>query len=319
VLTFLSPLSVLIAVGCVVPLFVLSRVRGKGRRTRASIGLPEPPSRWYVVPFAAIVLAAGLVGLAAAQPVVEFEETRRVRTDAEVFIVLDTSRSMLAKERPGQPSRIARSKAAAQALRDALSAVPVGLASITDRALPHLFPSGDEEAFRVTLARSIGIENPPPIGTFLARVTRLEAIAAFATRGFFSPTARKRLLVVLTDGETLPWRERLDVLLRRPPGIRTVFVRFGNTDERVFAGRLPEPGYRPDPGAHETLERFASSAGGTAFTESELPTVTRSVREIVGDGPTVVRGERSEHVALAPYLAGAAFFPLVLLLWRRDR
>ena len=271
------------------------------------------------MPASAIALAAGLVGLAGAQPVIEFEETQRVRTDAEVFIVLDTSRSMLAKERPGTPSRIARSKAAAQALRDALPALPVGLASITDRALPHLFPTATGETFRVTLARAIGIQRPPPIGTLQSRSTKLDAIAVFATRGFYSPNARNRLLIVLTDGETQPWRERLDVLFRRPPGVQTVFVQFGSLDERVFAGHLPEPGYRPDPSARKTLDRFAAAVGGAVFSERELAAAKRRVRVVVGSGPTVVRGERREHVALAPFLAGAALLPVALLLWRRDR
>jgi hypothetical protein len=42
-------------------------------------------------------------------------------------------------------------------------------------------------------------------------------------------------------------------------------------------------------------------------------------REIVGSGPTVVQGHRPDRIVLAPYLAAAAFLPLTLLLWRRDR
>jgi hypothetical protein len=32
-----------------------------------------------------------------------------------------------------------------------------------------------------------------------------------------------------------------------------------------------------------------------------------------------VEGEKRNRLALAPYLAGAIFLPLTLLLWRRDR
>jgi hypothetical protein len=32
-----------------------------------------------------------------------------------------------------------------------------------------------------------------------------------------------------------------------------------------------------------------------------------------------VQGEKRNRLALAPYLAGAIFLPLTLLLWRRDR
>ena len=90
-------------------------------------------------------------------------------------------------------------------------------------------------------------------------------------------------------------------------------------DERVFAGRLPEPGYRSDPTADETLERFAAIVNGNTFTEGQRAEIQGSLRKLLGDGPTVVRGERNEHVALAPYLAASAFLPLLLVLWRRER
>jgi hypothetical protein len=318
--SLLSPLSLLVALGCVVPLLALTRVRAKARQVRSVVGLPEPSARSYVVPIAAVVSAGALVGLAAAQPVVEFEETSRLRTDAEALIVLDTTRSMLARPSRTARPRLARAKDLALELRLAVPTVPVGLASLTDRTLPHLFPSIDEQAFRATLMRSIGIERPPPVGGFLSRATKLESIASVATQGYFSPTARLRVLVVLTDGESVqPSGSRLDLAFRRPPEIRSLFVHVWGAEERVYAGRLPEPGYRSDPTARDTLERFATIVGGTVFTETQRSELGSSLRKILGSGPTVVRGERNEHVALAPFLAGSAFLPLLLLLWRRDR
>jgi hypothetical protein len=320
-LTFLSPAAALIFVGCCLPLVALHRVRSKGRRTRLALALPEPRRRWYVLPIAALVTAATLVGLAAAQPVVQFDRTTRVRTDAEAIIAIDTTRSMLARQGRRGPTRLARAKAAALELRQAIPTVPVGIASMTDRTLPYLFPSPDEDPFRATLKRAVGIENPPPSQSLISsRVTRLESLASVATQGFYSPRARERVLVVLTDGESLaPTKANLDAIFAQPPGIRTVLVQFWHSGERVYAGRLPEPGYRPDPTARATLDRFASEVGGVAFSESQLGEAKRAIREDLGSGPTVVRGETRDHVALAPYLAGAAFFPLVLLLWRRDR
>jgi hypothetical protein len=318
--SLLSPLSLLVALACLLPLLALTRVRAKARRVREGLTLPEPRRRWYAVPVTALVLVGALVGLAAAQPVVEFEETNRMRTDSEVLIVLDTTRSMLARQNRTALPRIARAKALALELRTTIPTVPVGLGSLTDRTLPHLFPSIDEQAFRTTLARSIGIERPPPVGGFLSRATKLESISSVATQGYFSPTARTRVLVVLTDGESVaPTQSRLDLAFDRPPGIRTLFVQVWGAEEHVFAGRLPEPGYRSDPTARDTLDRFATIVGGTVLTEGQVDEIKGSLSKLLGDGPTVVRGERTDHVALAPILAGCAFFPLVLLLWRRDR
>lgn len=319
-ITFLSPIAALLALVCLLPLAALFAIRKRGRRTRAAIGLPDPSRRSYIAPMAAIVAAGCLLGLAAAQPIIEFQETVRVRTDTEALFVLDTTKSMLARKSPGGASRLARAKADAAVLRAAIPTVPVGLASLTDRTLPHLFPSSDEDAFRATLAQSIGIERPPPAEELLSRVTRLDTLSAVATQGFYSPTARKRILVVMTDGESLPQRDpRLSVVFHKPPGIETVFVQIWKPDERVFAGRLPVSGYRSDPAARATLDRFAGGLGGTVFPESQVDAATRTVRELAGSGPTRVEGERSRHIAFAPFLAAAAFLPLAFALWRRDR
>lgn len=317
---FLTPIAGLVALCCLLPLAAFLRACTIARRRRATVGLAEPRRRAYLVPLGAVLGAAASLGLAAMQPVVSFDETRRVRTDAEAFVVLDTTRSMLASREPGGPARIARAKAIAGAVQTALPDVPVGLASLTDRTLPHLFPTADGEVFEATLAKSIGIERPGSVHTLLTRVTNLEALSAVATQGFFSPTAERRALVVVTDGESLPGsRARVAQLFRAPPGIQTVFVHVWDRDERVFRGRTPEPAYKPDPGARAALERLAAEIGGTVYGENELVAIAESVPELIGDGPSVVRGERRRDVPAAPYLAAFAFLPLVLVLWRRDR
>ena len=318
--SFLTPSAGLVALLGLVPIVALVRARVHARRRRRGIGLEEPPRRTHLVPTAALVLAAAGLGVAAMQPVLSLDEERRVRTDAEALVVLDTTRSMLASSTPESPSRIARAKAIARALHDTLPTVPVGLASLTDRTLPHLFPSADGDVFRATLQKAIDIEQPPPVHTFSTRVTNLEALGAVATQGFYSATARRRVLVVLTDGESLPGtRARLGTLFRRPPGISTIFVQVWQRDERVFRGRTPEPGYRPDPGARAALDRLAAEVSGAVFDERELAGAASRLPELVGSGPSVVRGERRRDVALAPHLAGAVFLPLLLVLWRRDR
>jgi hypothetical protein len=317
---FLTPLAGLVAVLCLVPLIAFARARAIARRRRTTVGLAEPRRRAYLLPLAAVLTAAVSLGLAAMQPVVSFDETRRVRTDAEVFIVLDTTRSMLASTAAGSPQRIARAKAVATAVQATVPSVPVGLASVTDRTLPHLFPTADGEVFQATLAKSIGIERPPPVHTLLTRVTSLEALAAVATQGFFTPTARRRVMVVLTDGESLPGsRARLAQLFREPPGIATMFVHLWERDERVFRGRTPEPAYKADPGARGWLDRLAFEVGGQVYGEDELAAIVQRVPKLVGEGPSVVRGERRRDVPTAPYLTAFAFLPLALVLWRRDR
>jgi hypothetical protein len=318
--SFLTPLAGLVALVGAAPLAAFLHRRRVARRTRERVGLPEPRRRLHAVPVAVLVLAAGLLGAAATQPVVSLDEARRVRTDAEVFVVLDVTRSMLAARSPGATTRLERAKAGALVVQESLEDVPVGIASVTDRTLPHLFPTADADVYRATLQKAIGIERPPPVHTLLTRVTSLESLAAVATQSFFSPSAERRVLVVLTDGETIPGtRARLGPLFRRPPGIATVFVHVWGREERVFRRGVPEPAYRADPAARAALDRLALEVGGAVFGEDELGAAAGRVAQLVGRGPSVVEGENRRDVPLAPPLAAAGLLPLALLLWRRDR
>lgn len=319
-IVFLSPLGGLLALGVFVPLSALFLIGRRGARMRAALGLSPLARAALVVPVTAVVAAAALLGLAAAQPVVEQETVHRVRSDAEAYVVLDVSRSMLARHDAGSLSRLARAKAAAEKVRAGLPTIPIGVASLTDRVLPHLFPSADEAVFRATVERAVGIERPPPRSSFLTNATNLDSLAAVQAQRFFSDGAKKRLLVVLTDGESQPPNvTRIARQLRREPVIDTLFIQLWGRDERVFTRGVPETQYRPDPAARLTLERIASAAGGSVYGEGNVGAVTRQARRLLASGPTVVKGTRTTRHALAPYLVAAALLPLALLLWRRDR
>jgi hypothetical protein len=319
-LGFASPVAVLLALGALVPLAALLTVRARARGIRQVLHLPEPRTREKRIPLVAIGVAGALIGLAAAQPVLQRDADRLVRTDAEAWVILDTTRSMLAQSDPDSRMRLDRAKAGAQAVKDSLPNVPVGIASLTDRVLPHLFPTTDEDVFHATLERSVAIENPPPRSGFLALVTRLDAVGSLNELNFFTDTARRRVAVVLTDGESLPFApDRVARRLSGPPRIDALFVHVWNEDERVFTRGVPEPGYRPDPTSRPTLDTLASVTGGRVYSDGEAGSAAARARELIGQGPTVEQGERRVRYALSPYLAGAAFFPLALLLWRRDR
>jgi hypothetical protein len=319
-LTFLTPLGALLALGVLVPLTALLAVRRRADRVRRAVGLSRLHRPQLSVPLGALVAAAGLLGLSAAQPIFEQTSIRRVRTDAEAFVVIDVSRSMLARAGEASATRIERAKRAASELRESLSNVPVGLASFTDRALPHLFPSADVDVFEATLDRSIGIERPPPSTSFLTNATKLDSLAAIRGLRYFSPAAKKRLVVVLTDGESLPVAgARLGSIFRRPPAIETVFVHFWGEDERVFTRGAPEPEYLPDPSSRALLDGVAESVDGKVFSERSVAVAAQTAEQLVGEGPTVAEGHVRGRKALAPYLAIAAFLPLGLLLWSRDR
>jgi hypothetical protein len=319
-LVFLTPAGALLTLGALLPLAVLFVVRRRARRVRGVLGLAELPFRQVFVALSAVLAAGAFLGVAAAQPVVERTLTARTRTDAEAFVVLDVSRSMLAQNGKSSPMRIERAKRAAIALRGSLPEVPFGIASLTDRVLPHLFPTVDQDVFAVTLERSLDIEKPPPRSDLLGLATSLDALTTIRTQKYFAPGSRKRLVVVLTDGESQPVSAaRLQRLFSEPPRIETVFLHIWDRDERVFTGNAPEAAYRPDPSARNVLDGLAAAMGGGVYDEGALSAARGNVRKRLGSGPTVVRGELGSRIALAPFFAAAALAPLFLVLWRRDR
>lgn len=322
---FATPLAALIAFAVLIPLAGLLSVSRRATRARGTIGLPELSRGRRLVPVAAVVALAGLLGVAAAQPAYQKGAARRVRSDAQVFVVIDSSRSMLARAKLGSPARIDRAKAAAARLEASLGDVPVGIASITNRVLPHLFPTTDSDVFRATLADAIGVDRPPPGSNAFSfqkfqNATTLDSLATLATRRFYPPGARHRLAIVLTDGESRPISASSVARSLQNAGIQTIFVQFWHGNEQVFTKGKPETHYRPNPGAHAILERLAAISGGAVFGEGDLEAVTQNAHRVLGAGPTRLNtGERAGSVALAPYVAGVAFLPLTLLLWRRSR
>ena len=96
-------------------------------------------------------------------------------------------------------------------------------------------------------------------------------------------------------------------------------MQFWGEGERVYTRGVAEPQYRPDPSALPILRGIADSLNGDVFDERSIGVVDQRARQLVGEGPTVTRGQERGREALAPYLALAAFLPLSLLLWRPDR
>jgi hypothetical protein len=314
---FLTPLAALFALTALVPLTVFVGRERRASRIRSGLGLAGPSRASRVPLLVALVAVPGLLGLAAAQPVVEQSRSRPERTDAEALVVLDISRSMLAAADVEAPTRLDRARRLAVRLRDTVPEVPIGVVSLTDRLLPHAFPTTDRRVFVATIEDSIGIERPGP-NLFSTVATSLGALASVPRLGYFSPRPRKRLLVVLTDGETLPVKQELARAFQVRPRIETIFVQLWDADERIYATGVAEGGYRPLRGAAAALERVASLIGGRVFSEEDAGEAGAAAREYFGEGKTRQRELEGERLALMPYVTLAAALPLGFLLLRRN-
>ena len=297
---------------------VLVRARRRSAELASVLGLTPSGRLADLGAPVALVLVGVLLALAAAQPVVSSVRPREGRTDAEVLVIVDITRSMSARKgRTGTP-RFARAVAAAKELRSALPEVPVGLASLTDRVLPHLFPTISENAFTAAADRALGIERPPPDRSGRGRATALGALGAISTQNFYGEKARRKIAVVLTDGESTP--VDLGTLRARLLGRVTVlFVHVWDPDERVLGpGGVPERAYRPDPLSVAFLAEAARAVGGGSFVEGETERVVAAARQALGEGPIGQQGKELQSVELAPHAALAALAPLLFLVWRRN-
>jgi hypothetical protein len=245
---------------------------------------------------------------------------QRVRTDAAALFVVDISQSMAASSGRSGRTRLERAVAAAAQLRRAIPGVSAGVATLTDRVLPNLLPVADSAAFDETLTHSLAIEDPPPKNQSV-RATSFGALGAIPSAGYFDPSAKRRTIVLLTDGESAPFdANAVARSLGGNPRTKLITVQLWNPNEAIYSrsGRV-DPSYRPDPSSKDDLARLAAAANGRAFSEGQLGAAASSLKQSFGTGPTKEEGRTRSTDPLAPYLALLALLPLAYVLRGRAR
>jgi hypothetical protein len=316
-MNFLSPLAALVALAVAAPLAAHALLEVRARRVSRRLGLEPPPFRTRLGVPGAIAVVAALLGIAAAQPVISGTRTRAGRSDVQVFVMFDTSRSMLARQGAGSPDRLDRAKSLALALRHALPDVPFGIMSLTDRSLPHLFPTLNADVFVSTMRDAIGIERPQPSGTN-DLATDYNSLGDAGTNNYYSDGVGKRLLIVFSDGES---RYFDDVQLAkdfRNGNVHVFFVHLWDANEKIYLkGDTVDPAYRPDPHSKIEAERIARAGEGAVVPAEQGPLVSK-VKAFVGSGPETKLRQQRTRVSLGPYVALAALLPLGFVLLRRN-
>lgn len=315
--SFLTPLDALFVLAAALPVAALLASERRAAQVRRLLGAVDR-RRALVPAVAAIVLLPALVAVAAAQPVVVRDRMVSERADAQAYVLFDTSLSMDASAAPGGPTRLARAKELALKIQHALSDVPMGVATMTDRSLPNLLPTTDPTLFARTVTQAVAVDEPPPSQVYPNRATSFAALVPLTESHFYSPDAQKRLLIVLTDGEYTKIPPLLALTLRqRPP---TVFVHVWEPGERIFRSHgRPDPKYVSDPGSGNALDQFASTTGGDkAFEEHDVGAVVHAARDVVGHAKARTHIAAYARIPLAPWFVLGGILPLAYLLWRRN-
>lgn len=306
-LALLSPLGGLAVLGAAVPVGVAMVAAHRGRRVAATLGLTPAPLRlnvWRAVCAAAICV---LLGLAAAQPVLQTSGSERMRRSSEVLFVVDVSRSMLASGGPHGRTRLERAKDVVLALHRAVPDVPAAVAGLTDRVLPYVFATSEESTFENVVRRSVAVEAPPPQDV-ARNATSFGALAAVPSSGFFPSSATHRTCVLVTDGETAPYSSvNVAAALGGGRGCSLLVIQVWAPGERVYGvdGR-PEAAYRPDAAARSLVQRLAEVTSGQSFDAAQAGQAARALRRLAEVGPTqrVTVVERQRRIA--PALAAVA-------------
>jgi von Willebrand factor type A domain len=317
-LSFLSPYAALAGLVGGLGLLALRASRRRAARVESALRLEPPRRSSYLLDGGLIAAVAVLLSLAAAQPVVSATASTEGREGAEVIVVVDITRSMLARRAPTEATRLERAQQIAKELRAGVSDVRIGIASLTDRILPHLFPTLSTNAFTATIDRAIGIERPPP-DRRANRATSIGAIEDLGSANFFEDQSDRRIAVVITDGETVEVEFGRLIARLEEGRVRTLFVQVWREDEAIFM----EDGtrnalYKPDPTAPRDLRRIAGALDGAVFVEGEVQQLVDAVEAQLGTGPLVGQARELQSRELAPYLVVLSAFPLLLLLWRRN-
>ena len=242
-----------------------------------------------------LVVLALLVAAAAAQPAVRDASG----TSACGRTRSSTSRSTSAarcwpSSSPGGVARFERARSLGRRIHVALHDVPTGVATLTNRMMPLLFPTGDERGVTAVLDHSLTIMQPPPVPLSAARASQLGALTLAADRSYFDPDSSKRVLVVFSDFDTDFFSAVGTLRLLRRHHIEPFLIRTAAPREQIFDARgLPEPYASVSTVSVHSLR----SAGLHAYEEGQTDQAIAAIRSYLGRGTTrpsgIVEGQHS--------------------------
>lgn len=166
-------------------------------------------------------LCFGVLALMRPQTAGEVESVRTSRVSADIMVVLDVSKSMLAED--AAPSRLARAKAEISALVDQLEGHRMGLVAFAGGAT-LLSPLTSDDGFFRMMLRSADPSSVSRGGTHIGEGVRT------ALEAFDADASVARLLLLITDGEDHDSYPREAAEKAKEQGVRIVAIAFGSEE-----------------------------------------------------------------------------------------
>jgi hypothetical protein len=247
------------------------------------------------------IALAALVATAAAQPSIRKTSSTRVRANTELYLTFDVSRSMLAASSPHGVVRFERARALGAQIHRAMRDVPTGVATLTNRLMPLLFPTGDERGVVAVINHSLRILQPQPAFLTAPRATQLGALSLAADRSYFNPGAHRRLLVVLSDLDSDFFSLDGTLKLLRRHGIEPFLLRVAQPGEQIFDSQGRPASYTS---VSTVTVGSLRAAGWHAYEEGQIGQAIADLRGYLGEAPTVPSGlvESRRNLAWLPAL-----------------
>jgi Ca-activated chloride channel family protein len=226
------------------------------------------PAGWRAARGVMVLVALGLLGLAAARPQGRARTDVVARRGIDIVVCLDVSKSMLARD--VRPSRIERARSELRRLMEEEPGDRIGVVVFAGATMEYPLTTDHESAER--FMREVEPWNFPVGGTSIGR-------AITAARELFhrDPLAarRSKVIIVLTDGEDLDGDPVEAARLASQDGIQVFLDAIGST--------LPEPipAFTPD-GQMAGYERDSRGQVKTTQFSPEMETQLRAVAQAGG-------------------------------------
>lgn len=282
----------LVALVLLAPLGIVEwrRVRRERRAARA-LGL-QPQPIWRALQYG---LCAGLVialaAVAASEPSLRRVQTAHLRADAEVYLFLDASASMLAGSSPSAPTRLEQARQAAADFARVLPAdLPLGAGALPQSPLPLTAPNGNRQLFLTAIDDLTAPGTLPEHLYGEQTATNFGNLAALTNAHYFLPKTRRRVVVVLTDGEGPSFDEASTAASLKRAHIHLVFVRFGSPGDHIWLRRpggspVVDANYSPDLTDLAEVRLLARDTGGAFYGQGQVRAAINEVDRMAGHGP----------------------------------
>ena len=190
---------------------------------------------------------------------------------------------MQAAGTPGDTVRLERARVLGREVHEALSDVPTGVATLTNRMMPLLFPTGDERGVTAVIDHSLRLMQPQPAAPhrgprqFTGQRSPSQQTAVTTTR-----VRKKRVLVVFSDLDSDFFSLEGTLRLLRAQRIEPFLVRVAAPGEQIFdAAGHPNAYVSVSTVSVDGLRR----ARWHAFEEYESARLVSEIRDYLGQGP----------------------------------